>query len=315
MSDSIFGERWFQAIVVLVIAGVVAFGAFFTCTYGIGLSNAGLLIDPWGKTVSDPIVGPVAFSLKAPWQDVRTFYLGTQTIDMWTDIVDETKIGDYPTVHCNSKDGLWIDVDLTIRFHLIPSSVKELYLNYTSLDWKEKTVAPVMRRAVRDAIANFTAIEVIEKRGIIAVQLRDLLQGILDEQASLGKAISIEGVDLRDIWLAEEFQSAVNSKLAAEQNMIGAQFNATQIVIIANATAQAQVRQAYGIAESNLIIANATSESIRMIAEATGMNSSEVGRIYLQMTLLKEIAERNPNMKFIILIGNQESPTYLIPID
>jgi regulator of protease activity HflC (stomatin/prohibitin superfamily) len=313
-------EPWYKkkawiALILIVIVFVAGLGILFTCTYSVPMSYAGLLVDPWGRTVSEPMIGPITFGLKTPWQYLVTFYLGTQIIDMWTDIEDPKKIGDYPTVHCNSKDGLWIDVDVTIRFHLIPSRVRELYLNYTALDWKEKTVAPIMRRAIRDIVSEYTAIQVIEKRAEIAGRLTDVLQTTLNEQPSLNQAIHIEGVDLRDIWLAEEFQAAVNAKLAAEQMMIAAQFNATQVIIMANATAEAMIRQAWGISESNLMIANATAKAIQEIAEQTGMNSTEVGRIYLQMILLKEIAERNPNIRFVVLIGVPEKLFYMIPIE
>lgn len=314
MRDEENGRKTFIALIVIIIIALTAVAMLFTCTYSVPISHVGLLVDPWGRTVSEPIIGPVAFGLRAPWQYVVDFYLGTQTIDMWTDIEDPTKIGDYPTIHCNSKDGLWIDVDVTIRFHLIPSRVKELYLNYTALDWKEKTVAPIMRRAIRDIIAEYTAIEVVEKRAEIAGRLTEALQRALDGQPSLNKAIAIEGVDLRDIWLAEEFQRAVNAKLASEQMMIAARFNATRVLIMANATAEAAIRNAWGISEANLLIANATAEAIQQIAEKTGMNATEVGRIYLQMILLKEIAERNQS-RFIIIIGTEQKPLYMIPIE
>jgi regulator of protease activity HflC (stomatin/prohibitin superfamily) len=119
-------------------------------------------------------------------------------------------------------------------------------------------------------------------------------------------------VDLRDIDPPVEFLKAIESKLAAEQAQLQAEFERNRILILANASAAEKIIAAEGEATSRLIIANGTAESIRIIADDLGMNATELTNLYLTLEALKEIAKTTGN--FVVILGD-EGLTYLIPLE
>jgi len=327
-------ERWKRhlpsaktlVIGLLILLSVGALIFFGWMVRGVSVGSACLLVDPVTGSISEPIIGPTWF-VKSPWVgDVH--YYAVDKVEMWTNwgptvvgnetVWVEIERGEFPAVRCLSSDGLEIEVDLLVRWSLDVTKLKELYRNFPDLQWKNKVITSVIREETRDVISHYSAVEVIERRAEITTEISIRLTEALLAEPSLVEAIvrgSVE-VDFRGIDPPVEFLNAIQRKLAAEQAMIQAEFERSRMLILANASAQAKILEAYGIAESNLIVANATAEAIESIARETGMDSAEVGRIYLSMILLKEIAEKVPDAKFIILIGSPaEGPMYLIPIE
>jgi len=80
---------------------------------------------------------------------------------------------------------------------------------------------------------------------------------------------------------------------------------------MANATAQSAIIEAEGIATARVIIANATYESIRIIAGESGMNSTQLTTLYLTLEALKEIAKTG---RTIFLIVTGEAGTWILPM-
>lgn len=83
--------------------------------------------------------------------------------------------------------------------------------------------------------------------------------------------------------------------------MLAAQFRAAAVIIATQAQANA-----------TLIMANATAEAISLIAGKCNLNATEIAQLYLLIKALKEIAEENENVVFLIIVG--DSGQYIIPI-
>jgi len=292
-------------VVIIIIGGVLVF------SFGrIGVGYVAVVVDPvFGSTTAVGDGANARFFLKAPWASVYNVYVATDSVNMWS---EPLTTGDFPAVESLTKDGLRVNVDITARWRVSASGVVDLYRRFPGLDWKDRAIIPIIREAIRNLVVDFTAIETIERRGVIDTMMEESLSEALNREPSLASAIILDAVDLRRISLPDTFINAIESKLAAEQLAIAAEFNKTRILVEANATAQSQIIQADGLAKSKIIIANATREAIDAIAaQRPELNSTQLTNLYLYLEALKDIAETGKG-SFIIVTG--EAGQYIIPV-
>ncbi len=291
-------------IVIIIVAVVIPLAFLRTVNVGYGA----LIIDPLTGTVSQPVVGPAWF-IQPPWAYTKNIYYAIDSIGMWK---EDGLTGDFPPITPISKDGLRIEVDLLVRWSIDPTKLVSLFQRFPNLDWKERVISSVVREIGRDVIGQYTAIEVIENRSIITKALSDqIVASLLAEESLLNAVLNVE-VDLRDIDPPIEFLTAIESKLAAEQQKLQAEFERERILILANASATEKIIAAEGEAASRLIVANATAESIQIIAQDAGLNSTELTNLFLTLEALKEIAKTTQT--FVVVMG-QDGLTYLLPVE
>jgi regulator of protease activity HflC (stomatin/prohibitin superfamily) len=210
-----------------------------------------------------------------------------------------------------TRDGLGVEVDITVRWTIAPSKVLDIFKKYPAGDWKERAIVPIVRRTVRDTLVEFTAIATIEQREAIQVAVEVRLREALASEPSLANATLLGSIDVREIALPATFVAAIESKLAAEQLAIAAEFNKTKILVLANATAQAAILEAEGLAQSRIIVAEATQESLSIIAGESGMSSLELTNLYLTLEALKEMAQTG-NVTFLVVTG--EAGSWILPL-
>jgi regulator of protease activity HflC (stomatin/prohibitin superfamily) len=203
-------------------------------------------------------------------------------------------------------------VDITVRWSISPSKALDLFKRYPGMDWRDRAIIPIIRETIRNLIVGFTAIQTIEERGVISALMEKSLAEAFKKEASLSDAVILEAVNLRRIALPDAFVDAIESKLAAEQLAIAAEFNKTRILVIANATALSKIIEAEGIAQSKIIIANATREAIEAIAsQQPGLNSTQLTSLYLYLETLRSIAEAG---RGLIIVIPGEADRFLLPI-
>lgn len=292
------GVRLIRRYLIPIVLCIIVVFILSLSVGSVGVGEASVIVDPLTGGVSGPVVGPRWF-LKAPWQYYRIAYIALDKVDMWTDPATGT-MGDFPTVSCLTSDGLTADVDVSIRWSVDAQRLLDLYRSYPFMDWKSRTVIPVARKVIRDVTVKYKAIDTITMRQDISAAMHGELIETLSGIESLANAISIESVDVRRIELPSRFKDAIESKLREEQLMIAADFNRTKILILANATAQAEILQAYGKAQARMIEANATAEAMSVIAGYVGTNSTDVASLYLSLTLLKDVAATGKNVYVIV---------------
>lgn len=306
-------ERRSRALQLALVAVALVIGVVIVSTFSVGSVSVGevaVLIDPLTGTKDTAGDGKTArWFLKAPWVNVIRIYTAVDAVHMWT---EAGKTGDFPAVPCLTQDGLSVEVDITVRWSILPSEALTLFEAYPMLDWKAKAIIPVIRRGLRDTMTGFTAVECIEKREAVGTAFAALLEEELAKEKSLQQAISLGTVDLRDISLPATFTAAIEAKLASEQLAIAAEFNKTRVLVMANATAWKHIIEAEGLAQSRIIVANGTAESLRIIAEETQMTGAELGRLYLTLEALKDIAEEGKATFFVVTTG--EGMTWLVPL-
>ncbi len=312
---------WNHKVAILIILAAVATLTVAAFGFGtVGTGEAVILVDPIFKSISpEATLGP-SFYVKWPWASAIRIMYSIQSVSMVTEYVQTSpnfwavsKTGDYPGINVLSKDGLQIEVDIQIRWSLDPTKLVALFRNYPALDYKDVVITSITREVIRDAIAQFTALEVVEKRANITVAIQLQLKEALMNEPSLAGAISTLEVDLRNIDPPFSFLQAVASKITAQQKALEAEYNKTAQLILANATAQKQLILAKANAEAMEITANATARSIYYITRlaATDATTSErLTELYLTLEALKEIAATDSRL---ILLWGTQTPGLIIP--
>ena len=111
-----------------------------------------------------------------------------------------------------SEDGLTLTLEVTVQYHLSPSSAPKVY-NSIGLDYVEKVVRPEIRSALRDAAVNYLATDLYStKRDDYTSLVKSKLLSAFKD-----RGIVLENVLLRDILLPEKVRTAIDEKIAAEQ--------------------------------------------------------------------------------------------------
>jgi regulator of protease activity HflC (stomatin/prohibitin superfamily) len=219
---------------------------------------------------------------------------------MWGDGTDE--FADYPAINCFSKDQLEMEVDIMIRWSVDPNKLKDLYQSYPSLNWEDKAVASLVREHIRYITKQYTAVQTIELRDQIGLEIEQELTSAINGAASLkGAIINIE-VDLRNVGLPAKYTSAIEDKLAAQQLKIQAEFEAERKIILANADAQALLIGANATAQQKIIDGQGIREAIDvLVAEhsITDEDYMEFLDLYVYLKTLETLAE-NENVNFIV---------------
>ncbi len=111
-----------------------------------------------------------------------------------------------------TKEGLNVDLDITVLYHLDESKASDVYKN-VGLDYEEKIIRPAIRTSIRDIIAQYEAKDIYsEKRQEAARKIYDDLKVVLEE-----RGIVLEDVLLRNLKLPPKLTQAIQAKLEAEQ--------------------------------------------------------------------------------------------------
>ncbi|RLF20787.1 MAG: hypothetical protein DRN15_07750 [Thermoprotei archaeon] len=287
----------------MIAIGILALIVTSMCIVYIPVGHVGVIFDPLtGKLFEMPV--PPGYRLKLPWQEVRVIYTGTDALHMWGTGTEPGYPPHYPRLECYTSDSLRVWVDITVRFHVNPDKAPLLYMRFPDLDYKDKLVVPKVREVVRNVIGKYKAIDVVPKREEIAHVIVAELSKSFKEDPMLPGVIEIEDVVVRNIELPKEYLLAIQRKLEAEQLMLAAEYNRTRILILANATAMAEILRAKGVALSKILIANATKKSLELIRRAV-QNRTDIVALYLYLTYLERIAETGRNVYFVIAMPTE----------
>ncbi len=111
-----------------------------------------------------------------------------------------------------SQDGLTLTLEVTVQYHLSQPSAPKVY-STIGLDYVEKVVRPEIRSALRDAAVNYLATDLYStKRDDYTRTVKDKLVAAFKD-----RGIVLENELLRDILLPEKVRTAIDEKIAAEQ--------------------------------------------------------------------------------------------------
>lgn len=151
------------------------------------------------------------FHLVIPLAHVEKMSVRTEEYTMSVVSDEGRKTGD-DSIEALTKEGLKINLDITVFYHLVEEKASDVYRELgTSYD--EKIIRPTIRTAIRDVVAKYNAKDIYsEKREETNKMIQELMGSELE-----ARGIIVENVLMRNVSLPENLAGAIQEKLQAEQ--------------------------------------------------------------------------------------------------
>ncbi len=153
----------------------------------------------------------------------------------------------------SSKDLQTVHSRIALNYHIDPNRASAIYQD-VGVSYKERLIDPAVQEAVKAATAQFTAEELITRRGEVSAQIKNSLAERL-----LARNILVDEFNIVDFAFSDVFNEAIESKQTAEQAALKAQrdlerikIEAEQKITSAQAEAEAQRLQRETITDTLL---------------------------------------------------------------
>ncbi len=174
---------------------------------------------------------PPGFYIVAPWNDFYIYNVKEQSKEETMDILD--------------KNGLSINVDVTVRFNPIYNKIGYLHEKFGK-NYVDVLVIPEVRSSVRTIMGKYIAEE------IYSTKRTEVEREIVRETSKILKDnyIDLKALLIRSIKLPERIRQAIDTKLQQEQEALAYKFRLEK----EKAEAERKRIEAEGIARANDII-------------------------------------------------------------
>ncbi|MDD7185219.1 MAG: prohibitin family protein [Ruminococcus sp.] len=173
-----------------------------------------------------------------------------------------------------SKDLQTVSSKIAVNYRVSTDASASLYKN-VGVDYKTILVTPILQESMKSATAKYTAEELITERTVVGDEIKDTLSEKLNEYG-----IYIEKFNIVNFDFSQEFNSAIEAKQVAEQNLIKTKTEQQQAIVVAEAEAKEKTIKANAEAEAILATAKAQAEANKMLEESL----SEIVIKYEQIT-------------------------------
>ncbi|QOJ78829.1 prohibitin family protein [Infirmifilum lucidum] len=326
------GEEWIKVkarskprvpplalLVAALLATGVAVLVLAASTVTLGVSEVAVVVDPLFGTVSRPILGPAVF-LKAPWAYVVKDSTAVETIEFaQAEAAVKQWVHVPPTVL--TRDGVSVTVEVVVRYQVEPSTFDQLVRDFPNVDYDDRLMVPLMRQIIRDEISKVSLDELITNRDVISRRIQTAYLEAVSREGKLAGRVKVLEVNILNFILPPEIASAINQKIAAQQQAIRAMYERQRIEELARANYTKRVLEAEAQANATLTVAQAEAKSLLLKANATRAalhyvvsqyNDTELARIYLYMLGLQEVARAGATV-IVTVPGAQATPIIVQP--
>lgn len=150
-----------------------------------------------------------------------------------------------------SKDLQAVQSTIAVNFKVANNYSCSIYQNIGP-DYKEIVFLPAVQESVKSVSAKYTAEQLISMRPQVGEEIKNTLEEKVKEYG-----IMVEKFNIVDFQFSDEFNSAIEAKQVAEQNLIKTKTEQEQQLVIAKTEA-----------EKKKLTAEAEAEAIRIKAEA-----------------------------------------------
>jgi regulator of protease activity HflC (stomatin/prohibitin superfamily) len=222
----------------------------------IGLAASSFTIVPAGNTGVILTLGKVAetsftegFHVKAPFiQQVESM---------------SNKIQVYETpASAVSKDLQTVSSTIAVNYRLVSDKSADMYKN-VGIDYQTVLITPVVQECMKSATAKYTAEQLITERAAVG----DEVKSDLDKKLN-GYGIYIEKFNIVNFDFSAEFNTAIEAKQVAEQNLLKTKTEQEQAKVIAKTEAEKKVIAANAEAEAILAEAQAQADANKLLEES-----------------------------------------------
>lgn len=184
-----------------------------------------------------------------------------------------------------------VKVSMTVRYSVGTDRVSEVYEKYSHNGDLSSYVQTATQEVFKAVTAKYTAPDLISKRAAVSADIGSALRQKLTQYGA-----QVINIDMRGFSFSPSYMQAINEKVTQEQLRLGAEnklktveAEQKQKVAIAEAEANAAKARADGEAYSQLKIASAQAESLKIQNAALAQNKDvlELRRIEVEMERAK----------------------------
>lgn len=204
----------------------------------INSGEKGVLFKKFSGGLDKETVYGQGFHIIAPWNEMIVYNIREQLKE--------------ETMEVLSRNGLTIDVDVSLRFHPMPDRIGYLH-DEVGDQYGERIVKDVIRSAAREVMGKYTPEELYSiKRDSVRSEISDIVRVKLEN-----KNIQLQSVNIRSIGLPETLKAAIQQKLVQEQEEQQYEFR------IAKESKEAERKriEAQGIQDFQKIVSEGISEA------------------------------------------------------
>jgi len=151
------------------------------------------------------------FHLVIPLAKINKMSIRTEEYTMSV-MTGEGKRTGNDAISALTKEGLSVDLDITVLYRLIEDNASDVYRE-VGTNYEEKIIRPAIRSTIREVIARYDAKDIYsEKREEAALKIGEELKKIMEP-----RGVGVQEVLLRNIQLPANLAQSIQEKLQAEQ--------------------------------------------------------------------------------------------------
>jgi len=157
-------------------------------------------------------------------------------------------------MHVLSREGLTIELEISVQYHLNPDSAARVYMTIAGGDYENVVLTPQFRAISRSVTASFQA------SALYSTERERLATAIQDELAKIvaSRGIIVEAIPLRNVALPPQLTEAIEQKQRADQESQRMEFVLTK----ERQEADRKRIEARGISDFQNIVAQGISEQL-----------------------------------------------------
>jgi len=259
--DKLKSSKNAKKMALSVVAIILLLWLFFASIVIVDAGETGVY-SLFGKVKNEELSS--GFHLVIPLARVTKMSIRTEEYTMSIMTSEGKKTGN-DSIAALTKEGLNVDLDMTVLYRLDEERASDVYKN-VGLTYEDKIIRPAIRTAIRDIIAQYDAKDIYsEKRQEATQKIKEEL-----ERTTNDRGIVVEDILLRNVQLPANLANSIQEKLQAEQETEKYDFLLTR---------EAKEK------ERKIIEAEGQRESQRIINQSLTQN-------YLYYSYIKELENR-----------------------
>ena len=235
-------RKFLPFIIIGFLAVILIFGFSSSIFYTVEAGERAVIFYKFSGGLDKENVITPGLRAKAPWNDRYVYDVRENTAEEQMDVLD--------------KNGLSINVDVTVRYHPQYSRIGHLHETFGTV-YESRLVKPEVRSTVRQVMGRFSAEEIYStKRAEVERSIKKETEKVLVNNNIVMKALLI-----RSINLPPQIKKAIENKLEQEQEALAYQYRLEK----EKSEAERKKIAAEGEAAANNIVNNSlTSQLLKM---------------------------------------------------
>ena len=161
-----------------------------------------------------------------------------------------------------SKDLQTVNSKIAVNFRVRSDASASIYKNIGS-DYQQVILMPAVQESMKAISARYNAEQLITNRNQVGQEIKEQLESKVSEYG-----IQIEKFNIVNFDFSAEFNSAIEQKQVAEQNLLKTKTEQEEQLVIADADAQKKIKAANAEAAAIKAKADAQAEANKVISES-----------------------------------------------